>query len=285
MLKNKTHIAQLCLLLTTFIWGCTFTMVKESLQNCPPYAFAGWRFGLATVGCLFFLDWKNIRFKKNELIGGVFCGILLFSGYAFQNFGLIYTSPTKSAFITGTCIIMVPILLVILRLQAIHLKIWISVVLAIIGLFLLLNPDNEGLNHGDILTFGCALSFALHVIIQNYYTRKSRTMFLFFPQLITVSLLSFLLHWTVETQAITWSNQLISTLFITGIFATLFGIGIMVWAQKILSPSRTAIIFSMEPVFAALFAMIMIGDFLSLVEWMGGGLIIAGVIYGESGNE
>lgn len=285
MFKNKVLIAQLSLVLVTLVWGCTFTIVKEALNDCPPFAFAAWRFTIAAIGCLLFLDWKNLHFTRYELIGGLICGILLFFGYSFQNFGLLYTSPTKSAFITGTCILMVPILLILLRIQVIHLKIWIASILALIGLYLLLNPDGQGLNKGDILTFGCALSFAIHIIVQNNYTRKSRTMFLFFPQIVTVAVLSFILHPIFEVQQITWTNQLISTLLITGLIATLIGVGTMVWAQKILSPSRTAIIFSMEPVFAALFAMLVIGDFLPLLGWVGGGLIVAGVIYGESGGE
>ena len=108
-------------------------------------------------------------------------------------------------------------------------------------------------------------------------------MFLFFPQLVTVSLLSFTFNGIFETQEIVWTNQLYFSLLITGILATLFGIGAMVWAQKIISPSRTAIIFSMEPVFAALFAMAVIGEFLSLIEWFGGLLIILGVLFSELG--
>ncbi len=285
MFKNKELIAQISLVFATFVWGCTFTIVKEALQDCPPFAFAAWRFSIASIGCLFFLDWKKLLFTNPELIGGILCGIILFFGYSFQNFGLLYTSPTKSAFITGTCVLMVPLLLIILRLQVIQLKIWIASILALIGLYFLLNPEGKGLNRGDILTFGCALSFAIHLIVQNHYTRKSRTMHLFFPQLVMVSLLSFILHPITETQPTIWSTKLISTLFITGIIATLFGVGIMVWAQKILSPSRTAIIFSMEPVFAALFAMVVISEFLSPLEWIGGGLIVAGVIYGESEKE
>ena len=134
-------------------------------------------------------------------------------------------------------------------------------------------------------TFGCALGFAIHLIIQDKYTKQCRTMFLFLPQLITVSLLSFIFNEIYETQKIIWTNQLFISLAITGILATLFGIGAMVWAQKIISPSRTAIIFSMEPVFAAIFAMAVIGEFLSLIEWTGGMLIILSVLYSELGSK
>ena len=92
-------------------------------------------------------------------------------------------------------------------------------------------------------------------------------------------------NYIYDIQPTIWSNQLLYSLLITGILATLLGIGAMVWAQKILSPSRTAIIFSLEPVFAALFAMLIIGDYLSIKEWAGGLLIIIGVIYSEAGDD
>tara|TARA_B100001250_G_scaffold363560_1_gene342952 strand:+ start:490 stop:1356 length:867 start_codon:yes stop_codon:yes gene_type:complete len=286
MIKNKFLLAQLALVLTTMIWGFTFTIVQESLTTaCPPYAFSGYRFGIAALGCFFLLDFKNITFSKQEITGGIICGLFLFIGYAFQNYGLMHTTPTKSAFITGTSIIMVPIILVIMRLQNVSFKIWISSILATIGMYFLLNPKGNGLEYGDILTFGCALGFAIHLIFQDKFTKKSRTMFLFFPQLVTVSVLSFLFNNIFETQEIIWTNQLLLSLSITGILATLFGIGTMVWAQKIISPSRTAIIFSMEPLFAAVFAMAVIGEFLTIIEWFGGSLIILGVLYSELGSK
>ncbi len=285
MNKNQIFFAQASLILTTMIWGFTFTIVKESLtSSCPPFAFSGYRFGIAALGCILFLDFKKIRFTKSEILGGILCGFLLFIGYTFQNYGLMYTTPTKSAFITGTSIIMVPIILVIMKINIVSMQIWIASTLATFGMYFLLNPEGEGLQYGDILTFGCALGFALHLIIQDKYTKKCRTMFLFLPQLITVSLLSFICHFFFENQQIIWSKQLYLSLSITGIFATLFGIGIMVWAQKIISPSKTAIIFSTEPLFAAIFAMFVIGEFLSITEWFGGLLIIIGVLYSELGH-
>tara|TARA_A100001035_G_scaffold276151_1_gene270669 strand:+ start:549 stop:1433 length:885 start_codon:yes stop_codon:yes gene_type:complete len=284
ILNNKTtFLAQAGLIITTMIWGFTFTIVKESLSSCPPFAFSAYRFGIAALGCIFFLNFKNLYFTKKEIYGGITCGLLLYLGYTFQNFGLMYTTPTKSAFITGTSIIMVPLILVFMKINNISFKIWFACILATLGMFFLLNPRGEGLQFGDILTFGCALGFAVHLIVQGKYTRECRTMYLFLPQLITVSILSFMSNSLFESHEIIWTNQLYISLTITGIFATLFGIGIMVWAQKIISPSKTAIIFSTEPLFAAIFAMIVIGEIMSITEWFGGLLIVCGVLYSELG--
>ena len=108
------------------------------------------------------------------------CGFLLFAGYAFQKFGLILTTPSKSAFITSVSVILVPILLIVLRLQRLEIKIWIVVLFTALGLYILLNPMGQGINWGDIITFGCALSFAFHIIFQDIYIKKEVDIVRFF---------------------------------------------------------------------------------------------------------
>ena len=284
--NNKIQLAQIGLVLTTFVWGITFIMVKEALQDAPPFAFTAFRFMLASFGTLFILRKNILDINRLEIIGGIICGIFLFSGYGFQNFGLVVTTASKSAFITGVSIILVPVFLVIAGIQKIRLKIWGSVLLAVIGLFLLLNPSGDGINRGDILTMGCAASFGIHIIVQDRFTRKKVQVFQFFiVQATIVSILSFGGHILFETQSVIWSQRLIIALAITGIFATLAGISIMIWAQKVLSPTRTAIIFTMEPIFAALFAMLIAGEMLSIQGWTGGFLILLGIIWAETGRE
>ena len=136
------------------------------------------RFGVATILCIILLRKKLFTCTKIELIGGAICGIFLFSGYAFQNFGLMNTTASKSAFITSVSVLIVPILLVLFKLQKVNKKIWASVILATIGLYLLVLPSG-GLNFGDILTSGCALSFAIHIIYQDIYIKKDVRLFPF----------------------------------------------------------------------------------------------------------
>ena len=137
---------------------------------------------------------------------------------------------------------------------------------------------------GDVITFGCAINFALHIITQdNYLKKKIRLLPFFCIQLAFVTLISFVHAQIFEPEAIIWSSRLILAIIITGVFATLIAFLIMIWAQKILNPSETAIIFSLEPVAAALFAMVFAGEILGLWGWIGGGLICLAVVYGESG--
>ena len=211
-------------------------------------------------------------------------------GYAFINFGLweesnlyIASSSSTSAFITSVSVILVPIFLHITGLQKISNQIWIIVILAMIGLFVLLDPFNGNLVGGDIITFGCAVSFAIHVIFQDMYLRKNVDILkIFLVQVFFVSIFSFICSLIFEgievfsTQIFT--SDVIIALFITGVIATFIGLILMLWAQKILSATETAILLSLEPLFAALFAVFYAGNHLGISGWLGGLIIILSVM-------
>ena len=283
---NKKVSAQIGLLFVSIIWGLTFVLVKKALNDAPPFSFATLRFGLATFFTFLILNKKIITITRHEIISGILCGLFLFLGYAFQNFGLMNTTPTKSAFITSVSVLFVPLLLVAMNIQKVRLRIWVSVVFATLGLYLLILPGGGGINIGDIVTFGCAISFALHIIAQdNCLKNEIRLLPFFFIQLAFVTLISYVHAQVFEQEAIIWSGRLISAIIITSVFATFIAFLIMIWAQKILNPSETAIIFAMEPVAATLFAISFGGDMLGLWGWIGGGLVCLAVIYGESSQD
>ena len=283
-MKNKRLIAQIGLIFVTIIWGVTFVLVKEALKDAPPFSFAAFRFGLSTILTILLINRKLFQLNKIELIGGVICGLFLFSGYAFQNFGLIHTTASKSAFITSVSVLMVPFLLILFKIQTVSTRIWTAVFLATVGLYLLILPGGNGLNQGDILTFGCAISFAIHIIMQDIYIKKEVRLLPFFcVQSGFVTLFSLLNAQIVESTPIIWSDQLYIAIIITGVLGTFAAFLIMIWAQKILNPSETAIIFSIEPLAAAVFATMLGGEILGIWGWMGGIVVCLAVIYGESG--
>ena len=282
-MSNKIA-AQFALVFVTIIWGLTFVLVKQSLNDAPPFYFATLRFGLATILAIIVVNSKIFQIKKNEIIGGIICGFFLFMGYSFQNFGLMNTTASKSAFITSVSVLLVPILLITFNLQQVKWRIWIAVIMATLGLYLLILPGGGELNLGDLLTVGCALSFALHIIAQDIYIKKEvRLLFFFCVQLGFVTLISYINAIIFEPSAIIWSYRLFAAIIITGVLATFLAFLLMIWSQKILNPSETAIIFSVEPVAAALFAMAFGGEVLGLFGWIGGGLICLAVVYGELG--
>ena len=281
---NKKITAQIGLLFVTIIWGLTFIVVKEALDDAPPFTFATLRFLLATILTLLIVKKKIFTLAKQEIWGGIVCGFFLFLGYAFQNFGLMHTTATKSAFITSIAVLIVPILLVLLNIHKVQLRTWIAVLLATAGLYLLILPGG-GISLGDIITFGCALSFALHIIAQDNFIKKDIRLLPFVNvQLAFVTIISLFHALMFEPDPIIWSERLFGAIIVTGFLATFMAFLIMIWAQKILNPSETAIIFAIEPVAAAFFAMVFAGEVLGLWGWIGGGLVCLAVVYGESGG-
>ena len=277
-------MAQILLVFVTLIWGATFIMVKDALNDAGPFAFGTLRFTIAGILTLVIVNKSIFTLTKTEIIGGLICGFCLFCGYAFQNFGLMQTSASKSAFITSVSVLMVPIILYLFNIQKIKMKVWFAVVLATIGLYILLDPRGGMINWGDILTFGCAMGFAVHIIFQGYYVKKNvRVLPFFLVQAWVVVGLSFINSLLFEPIFAIWSPRLISALLVTGIAATFIAILLMIWAQQILNPSETAIIFAMEPVFASLFAMVFAAEFLGMWGYFGGGLVVLAVAFGKSG--
>ena len=280
------------LVLTTLIWGATFVIVKEALHDAPPFAFGAYRFLSATIFMMIIVRKEILHLTRYEFLGACGCGFFLFTGYTFKNFGLwdnvfyLSTSPSKSAFITSISVLMVPLFISIAGLQKISVKFWFAVVLAMVGLYLLLDPSGTGMNRGDLLTFGCATSFAIHIILQDKYAKSEINISrFFFIQIVVVTILSFISSFAIETHQIVWTNRLILAILLTGIFATAIAILMMIWAQQYLSASKTAIIFSLEPVFAATFSWILISEVLGFWGWVGGILVVLAVVWGEVSSE
>ena len=282
-MKNKKRLAQILLVFVTLIWGVTFIMVKDALNDAGPFAFGTLRFTIAGILTLAVVNKSIFTLTKTEIIGGLICGFFLFGGYAFQKFGLLPTSASKSAFITSVSVLMVPIILYLFNIQQVIIKVWFAVMVATIGLYLLLDPRGGMMNWGDIITFGCALGFAVHIIFQGYYVKKKvRILPFFLVQAWVVAGLSFINSLLFEPVFAIWSPRLLSALLVTGVLATFIAILLMIWAQQILNPNETAIIFALEPVFAALFAIVFAGELLGFWGYIGGGLIVLAVAYGES---
>ena len=276
------------MVITTMVWGVTFEMVQEALRDAPPFIFAAFRFG---IGCFFgilyylFIVRKKISDTTHlELKSGLICGIVLCFGYGFQNFGLwennfyIASTPSNSAFVTSISVLLVPTFLYLFKIQKVDSKIWIIIMLAIAGLFILLNPS-KGVRGGDVITFGCAVSFAIHIILQDIYLRKGADVLRFFIiQVLVVSVFSFICSYGIDEATIIFSNDVIVALLVTGILATFVAFVLMLWAQTILSATETGILLSLEPLFAALYSVFFAHKILGLNGWVGGFIIIAAVM-------
>jgi len=177
---NLYFLAIFGLVFTTFIWGITFELVEESLKSIPPNIFNAIRFFIASLCALILIIIRNgkVSFSNFEIKTGLICAMLLSLGYFFQSLGLwensffLKSDPNKSAFITGTSVLMVPIIMYIMNKGKISSHLWVSIFFVLLGMAVLLNPKVEKFTFGDILTFFCATSFAAHIIFQGDYLKN-----------------------------------------------------------------------------------------------------------------
>ena len=278
---------------TTFIWGVTFELVEESLKLIPPFIFSTIRFLIAAFCTLILIIFKygKINITKQEFVAGLVCAIFLTLGYFFQSFGLwenifyIKTDPNKSAFITGTSVLMVPIIMFMMGRGSNSIHLWISIFIVLTGLSILLNPNVADFTTGDLLTFGCSISFATHIIYQGRDLIGKINIYNFFLVQMTVATLLFFIGAFFECQFSTielkWNYTVFMGLSITGFLATFVAILIMVWAQKIVSPIQTAMIFTLEPVFAGMYNHFFTEHILTNWGSFSGFIIVSGILYHE----
>ena len=188
---KKSRKADLALLGLSFIWGSTFSLIKDALNDISPFVFNSIRFTLASI--IFWVVFRNkLRsFEKPLIKAGLLTGFFMATGYGFQTLGLYYTTASKSAFITGISVIFVPFLAIIIEKVMPGLIVIYSAIQAFAGLRLLtLSGSNVGINIGDVLTLCCALSYSLHIICVKIFTQKYDYIKLTFFQLILTAVLN-----------------------------------------------------------------------------------------------
>ncbi|TFB09256.1 DMT family transporter [Candidatus Atribacteria bacterium MT.SAG.1] len=277
--------AEIYLLGIVIIWGSTFAIIKGVLDQIPTFTFLAYRFLLATL-ILYLIFWKRIKenIDKTTLKKGSLVGIFLFLGYAFQTVGLKYTTATKAGFITGLSVVLVPIISHFFIKEKINRNSVIGVILAFIGLWFLNYSSSFSFNLGDFLVLLCAVSFALHITSVGLYAKKVDYVPLVIVQLATVFVLSLLIALVFERPEIhlSYSSNVWWSIVLTGVFATALAFYMQNRFQRYSTATKTAIIFSGEPIFAAVFAYFLLGEKVGLIAWAGGLLIIFGMIVSQS---
>lgn len=282
---RKQLLADAGLLLVTAIWGATFVMVKEAVEAFPVFAFLAIRFSMALLFLAPFAvvraRRKGWRWNAKELGAGVLIGLALFAGYAFQTFGLQFTMPAKAGFITGLSVVMVPALSALLLRRPPDKGAVIGVFLATAGLVLLSWQGDTSVMIGDVLVLLGAVSFALHIIALGAFAPTMDNLTLVTVQIATVALLSAGASFVVDRPWPVPARQVLGAAVFTGVAATALAFGIQTIAQRFTTPTHTALIFSMEPVWAGLFSFLLIGEQLGPRVLAGGALILAGMLVAE----
>ena len=280
----RTWRADLALVIVVAIWGATFVLVKEALQDASTLLFLALRFSLASIilALAFAGRYTGFTALKSSLTGGLLAGLCLFCGYFFQTAGLRHTTPSKSAFITALSVVMVPLLVSLVHKSVPHAAEAAGVVLATAGLGLMtLQRDSLRLSTGDLLTLVCAFAFAVHVVVLAHFSIKSSLEVLSLTQIATAAVVALSTFWWAETPRVRWSGGLLVALVVTGLFATALAFTVQAWAQRHTSPTRTALILALEPVFAWVTSFVLTGERLSRRGMTGGFLILSGVLLAE----
>lgn len=288
---NKSFIADINLLLVAFVWGTTFVIVQNAIALLPPHSFNGVRFSLASISLLIVILIRDKKmpniFSKDLLNAGLILGVLLFGGYAFQTIGLLYTTASKAGFITGLSVILVPLFAIFLLRTIPKWNMLFGVAFAGVGLYLLTMVKGSSFDLGDLLIFFCAIFFALQIIFTGKFAPRYDSLILAWLQISVVAILSLIFAIiSKEGKAILsiellLAPKVISALLITSIFATALAFLAQTTFQKYTTPTRVAIIFAMEPVFAALTAYLVQGEIFTKSAIIGGALIFFGMILAE----
>ena len=290
-MSKTSIIADILLLLVAFVWGSTFVIVQNALDFLMPFSFNGVRFTMASVlliAWLLIFQRKQLKECNRKLIfSGIFIGFWLFVGYATQTAGLLFTTSSKAGFITGLSVVLVPVFSLLLLKQKPSKNAILGILVATGGLYLLTMTDTISLTIGDGLVFICAIAFALQIIFTGKYSFNFPTLLLTVIQIMTVAILSMICAFLFEdwqssfTSDILLDTNVLTALIITSVFATALAFLIQTSVQKYTNPTRVALIFAMEPVFAAITGFIWAGDRLSMSAFAGCLLIFAGMIYAE----
>jgi drug/metabolite transporter (DMT)-like permease len=281
-------VADLALVLLTLVWGTTFTLVKRVLDaGTSPGAFLSLRFGLAVAVLALLWAWRRPKVSAGLWRDGGLLGLAMFAGFALQTFGLRYTTPARSGFITGLAVVIVPLIARFLHGRRVGVPAWVGVVLAVAGLGLLTRPfsgdTTAAMALGDLLTLGCAVAYAFQISWTSEFSPRHPLLALTAVQ-VAVTFVGSLALLAIDPVRVVPSAELVGTVAFTGLAMTVGAFFVMNWAQRRTSAVRAAIIYALEPPAAAVFSNLVTGEVLPPVGIAGGALILVGVVVAEVGG-
>jgi len=276
--------ADLALVFVCMVWGSTFVLVKEALADVSTLLFLAVRFTLAAAALVlvFCGPIRRAGNRAHAVRGGVVAGFFLFSGYVLQTFGLKLTTASKAAFITALYIPLVPVLSAFFHRKMPQSAEAVGVALAALGMALMTaHRSLLEVSLGDILVAGCAVAFALHIVVLGHFARAADTGTLAVAQIATCALLAAALFWWAEPMRVRWSDRVWLALGVTSLLATALAFSLQTWAQRFSSATRTALLFAMEPVFAWVTSWLVAGETLTGRTLGGAALILSGIVLAE----
>jgi drug/metabolite transporter (DMT)-like permease len=274
--KSSASIALIALLGITAVWGWTFLVVQDAVSRMPVMDFLAFRFALATT-IMLILRPKCLRgMTLHGLKRAVTLGAVLGLGYIFQTYGLLHTSAAVSGFITGMFVVLTPVLAWVLLRRRTGIFTWLAVALAVVGLGLI-SLRGWAVGPGELLTLTCALFFALHIVGLGEWSPRHNSYALTVVQLATVAMICFSFSLqggiTFPPDSGVWG-----AIAVTAVLATALAFLVQTWAQSLVTPTRAAVVMTMEPVFAGFFGVVIGGNNLSMRVFMGAACVLAAML-------
>ena len=261
----------------TAVWGWTFVVVQDAIALYGVLPFLALRFALAAA-VLAPLSARALAPRTLVVGGGI--GLVLALGYLLQTTGLLFTTPTNSGLITGLFVVFAPLAdRLFFGTRASRLTM-VAVVLSLLGMVLLSGGGTEGVNSGDLLTLLCAVALGLHIALLSRYSAGHDTVRLTFAQILAMAIL-FATLWPLSGAVALPPREVWDALLVTGLLASAGAFYVQTFVQQRIPAARTAIILTMEPVFAAFFGYWLAGDRLSAVQLGGAALILSALVVGE----
>ncbi len=271
----------LALLAVTAVWGSTFVVVKDAVARMPVTDFLTWRFGMATLAMVALRPRTVRALPRAGLRAGVLLGLALGAGYLLQTLGLQTTPASVSGFLTGMFVVFTPLGAAVLLRRPPGAVAWLAVGVAVVGLGLL-SLHGASIGTGELLTLGCAAAFALHIVGLGQWAARWDPYALAVPQLATTALLCAVVAvpggLVVPPDAGVWG-----ALVLTSLAATALAFVVQTWAQAHLSPVRTAVVMTLEPVFALGYAVLLAGERIGARTLAGAALVLAAMLLTEVG--
>lgn len=280
------------LILTAFIWGTAFVAQSVGMDYLGPFTFNGVRSligGVALIPCIWFLDRRNGGGKSEEktagnrkdlLLGGTACGLLLFAASSLQQVGLVYTSAGKAGFITAFYIVIVPVLGIFLR-KTVGWKIWTAVAMALAGLYFLCITSGFSVNIGDVYVFLCALVFSAHILVIDFFSPRVDGVKMSCLQFFVCGIASLVPMFTWETPTVSGMIAGWFPLLYAGVLSCGVGYTLQIIGQKNVNPAIASLLLSLESCFSVLAGWIILGERLSAREAAGCLLMFGAIILAQ----
>jgi drug/metabolite transporter (DMT)-like permease len=275
---SRGRAAEIALIAVAAVWGLTFVMVQDAIEQLPPFAFLAYRFipAAAIVAAIF---WRPLRRMPPEgWRAGLVMGVFLTAGYIAQTLGLEHTTASNAGFITGLFVVLTPLFGALLFGLRPPRAAWLAAGVSAAGLLLLSGAGGDFELSGDGAVFLCACAFALHILVTGRAVERFDVGALVAVQLGCCGLICLVAAAVAGDLEVPRGGTVWSALIVTSLLASAMGFLVQTYAQQHASPSRTALILAAEPAFAGLFGYLLQDERLSAVAWTGALLILAAIV-------